>query len=47
MTLTVTFKPADGLYLAPEFRLDHSSLDDAFDGRDTQVTLGMGAVYSF
>ncbi len=47
VTLTVNFKPVEGLKLAPEFRWDHSSLDTAFDGRDTQVTLGFGAVYSF
>ena len=47
VTLTVNFKPVDGLKLAPEFRWDHSSLDTAFDGRDTQVTVGMGAVYSY
>ncbi len=47
VTLTVNFKPVEGLKLAPEFRWDHSSLDTAFDGRDTQVTVGMGAVYSY
>jgi hypothetical protein len=26
---------------------DHSSLDTAFDGRDTQVTVGLGAVYNY
>ena len=47
VTLTVNFKPVDGLRLAPEFRWDHSSLENAFEGHDSQATLGMGAVYSF
>lgn len=46
-TLTVNFKPVPELRLAPEFRWDHSTLETAFDGRDTQVTLGMGAAYSY
>jgi hypothetical protein len=47
VTLTVNFKPVDGLRLAPEFRWDHSSLDTAFNGHDAQVTVGMGAAYSY
>jgi hypothetical protein len=47
LTLTVNFKPVDGMKLAPELRWDHSSLNTAFDGHDSQVTIGMGAVYSF
>ena len=47
VTLTVNFKPIDGLRLAPEFRWDHSSLHTAFDGHDSQVTVGMGAAYSY
>ena len=47
VTLTVNFKPVEALRLAPEFRWDHSSMNTAFDGRDTQVTVGMGAVYSY
>jgi hypothetical protein len=47
VTLTVNFKPVEGMKLAPEVRWDHSSLNTAFDGRDTQVTVGMGAVYSY
>jgi hypothetical protein len=47
VTLTVNYKPVEALKLAPEFRWDHSTLDTAFDGHDTQVTLGLGAVYSY
>jgi len=47
LTLTVNYKPVDGLRLAPELRWDHSSLNTAFDGHDSQVTIGMGAVYSY
>ena len=47
VTLTLNYKPVENLKLAPEFRWDHSSLDTAFDGHDTQVTLGFGAVYSY
>jgi len=47
LTLTVNYKPVDGLRLAPEVRWDHSSLNTAFDGHDSQVTVGMGAVYSY
>jgi hypothetical protein len=47
LTLTVNFKPVEGMRLAPELRYDHSSLDTAFDGHDNQVTIGMGAVYSY
>jgi hypothetical protein len=47
VTLTVNFKPVEGMKLAPELRWDHSSLNTAFDGHDTQVTVGMGAVYSY
>jgi hypothetical protein len=47
VTLTVNFKPVEGMKLAPELRWDHSSLNTAFDDHDTQVTVGMGAVYSF
>ncbi|HUI06381.1 MAG TPA: outer membrane beta-barrel protein [Verrucomicrobiae bacterium] len=47
VTLTVNFKPVEALKLAPEFRWDHSSVDTAFEGHETQVTLGFGAVYSY
>ena len=47
VTLTVNYRPVEALRLAPEFRWDHSSFDTAFDGRDTQVTLGLGAAYSY
>lgn len=47
LTLTLNYKPVDGLRIAPELRWDHSSLNTAFDGHDSQVTLGMGAAYSY
>ena len=54
VTLTISFKPVEALKLVPEFRWDHSALVNAphgtagaFDGHDTQVTLGLGAVYSY
>ena len=47
VTLTLNFKPVDGLRIAPEFRWDHSSFNTAFDGYDSQVTIGMGAAYSY
>ncbi|HUJ08623.1 MAG TPA: outer membrane beta-barrel protein [Verrucomicrobiae bacterium] len=47
VTLTVNFRPVEALRLAPEFRWDHSSLSTAFDGHDTQVTVGMGAAYFY
>lgn len=47
LTMTVNFKPVEGLRLAPEIRYDRSSFDSAFDGHDDQFTAAMGAVYSF
>ncbi len=47
VTLTLNYKPVDGLRIAPELRWDHSSLNTAFDGHDSQVTMGMGAAYSY
>lgn len=47
LTLTMNFKPVEGLRLAPEIRYDHSSFDSAFDGHEDQVTGALGAVYSF
>ncbi len=47
LTLTLNIKPVEGLRLAPEIRYDHSSLHDAFDNHDDQVTAAIGAVYSF
>jgi hypothetical protein len=47
VTLTFNYKPVEGLKLSPELRWDHSSLNTAFDGHDTQVTVGLGAVYSY
>jgi hypothetical protein len=47
VTLTLNYKPIDGLRLAPEIRFDRSTLDKAFDGRDMQFMTSVGAVYSF
>jgi hypothetical protein len=47
VTLTLNYKPIEGLRLAPEIRFDRSTLDNGFDGRDTQVLGSVGAVYSF
>ena len=47
VTLTVNFKPIEGLRLAPELRWDHSSVETAFDGHGDQVTLGFGVAYSY
>jgi hypothetical protein len=46
LTLTFNHKPVKELRLAPEVRWDHAT-EDAFDGKKDQVTLGMGAAYSF
>jgi hypothetical protein len=47
VTLTVNYRPLEGLRLSPEIRWDHSTLDTAFDGNDDQLTLGFGAAYEF
>ena len=47
VTLTLNITPVENLKVAPEFRWDHSTLNTAFDGHDTQVTVGLGAVYSY
>ncbi len=47
LTLTLNYKPVEGLRIAPEFRFDRSTLDNAFDGHDTQIMTTVGAVYSF
>ena len=47
LTLTVNFKPVEPLRIAPEIRWDYSTLKDAFDGHNDQVTIGLGAAYSF
>ncbi len=47
LTLTMNFKPSEGLRIAPEIRYDHSSLDTAFDGHEDQVLTSIGAVFSF
>ncbi len=46
-TWTLNFKPVEGLRLAPEIRVDRSTLNNAFDGHDTQVLFSFGTVYSF
>jgi hypothetical protein len=46
-TWTLNYKPVEGLRIAPEIRVDRSTLDNAFDGHDTQVMTSFGAVYSF
>ena len=47
LTLTMNYKPVEGLRFSPEFRFDHSTLNDAFDGHDTQILTTFGAAYSF
>jgi hypothetical protein len=47
LTATLNIKPVEELRIAPEIRYDHSSLDTAFDGHDSQVTAGIGVVYSY
>jgi hypothetical protein len=47
LTLTMNYKPVEGLRVAPEIRFDKSTLDKAFDGRNTQIITSVGAVYSF
>lgn len=47
VTLTFNYKPVEGFKLSPELRWDHSSLDTAFDGHNTQVTIGLGAVFNY
>jgi hypothetical protein len=48
LTLTLNYKPVDGLRIAPEFRFDRSTLDDAFgNNNDTQIMTTIGAAYSF
>jgi hypothetical protein len=47
LTLTVNIKPMPQLRIAPELRWDHSSVDTAFDGRDSQVTVGVGLAYFY
>jgi hypothetical protein len=47
LTLTVNIMPVEGLKIVPEVRWDHSSLNTAFDGHDSQVTIGFGAVFSY
>jgi len=46
-TWTLNYKPVEGLRIAPEIRFDRSTLNNAFDGHDTQVMTTIGAVYSF
>lgn len=47
LTLTLNYKPVEGLRIAPEIRYDHSSLNNAFDGHEDQVLTSIAAVYSF
>lgn len=47
LTLTVNYWPLEELRLSPEIRWDHSTLDNAFDGHEDQVTIGIGAAYFF
>jgi len=47
LTLTMNYKPVEGLRLSPEFRFDHSTQNDAFNGHDTQIMTTFGAAYSF
>ncbi len=47
LTLTLNYKPVEGLRIAPEIRYDHSSRETAFDGHEDQVLTSIAAVYSF
>ena len=47
VTLTLNWNPVEALRIAPEVRWDHATMDDAFDGEQDQITLGLGAAYSF
>jgi hypothetical protein len=47
LTLTLNYKPVEGLRIAPEIRYDHSSLNNAFDGHRDQVLTSIAAVYSY
>ncbi len=47
LTLTLNYKPVEGLRIAPEVRYDHSSLNNAFDGHRDQVLTSIAAVYSY
>ena len=47
VALTLNHKPTKDLKIAPEIRWDHATLDGAFDGKQDQFTVGMGAAYSF
>lgn len=47
VTLTLNFKPLEQLRVSPEFRWDRSTLDDAYDGHEEQVTVGVGAAYFY
>ena len=47
LTLTLNHKPVKELRIAPEVRWDHSTEADTFDGKQDQVTAGMGAAYFF
>jgi hypothetical protein len=45
LTLTFNYTPVEELRIAPEIRWDHATLNDAFDGKQDPVTLGMGVGY--
>jgi hypothetical protein len=47
LTFTFNYTPVPNLQIRPEFRFDYSTLDDAFDNNDVQVTVGMGMAYRF
>lgn len=45
-TLTVNWKPAEGLQIRPEVRFDHAG-QPVFEGKDQRITLGCGLAYIF
>ncbi|HEY3445459.1 MAG TPA: outer membrane beta-barrel protein [Myxococcales bacterium] len=46
-TLTFNFTPVKGLRIAPELRWDWATLPTAFEGKQSQLTLALGAAYLF
>ena len=47
VTLTLNYKPLKEVRISPEFRWDHSTLDNAFNGYADQITLGFGVAYFY
>lgn len=48
LTLTLNWKPAPNIKIQPEVRVDTTSYDDGFDGKNSaRVTIGAGVSYMF